>query len=85
MDEPTISRTEPGFEDWSPHAYSGGVFKLASPDLPYEIAKREEAVVMTRSLTVAGHLVERGFRLRMSDGRGGSLSMVKPDALKVVW
>lgn len=85
MSLPTISRTKPGHHHWRPHLYPDGYYRLASPDIPYEEAKKESAIVLTASLEVAGRLVERGFRLRMSDPAGGLPSMVVPTALKVDW
>lgn len=85
MSLPTISRTKPGHLHWRPYLYPDGYYRLASPDIPYDHAKKESAVVLTASLEVAGRLVERGFRLRMSDGKGGLRSMVKPEKLKLDW
>jgi hypothetical protein len=85
MSLPTISRTKPGHLHWRPHLYPDGYYRLASPDVPYDEAKKESSVVLTASLEVAGRLVERGFRLRMSDGAGGEPSMIKPENLKLAW
>lgn len=82
---PTISRTKAGCLHWRPHLYPDGNYRLASPDIPYEVAKTEAAVVKTASLEVAARLVERGFRLRMSDSAGGLPSMVRPEGLKIDW